>query len=65
MQERTVLVIAHRLATVRDADEIAVLNGGRLVQRGTHEELLQVGGLYRRLYDLQFRSEEPAVSAEL
>lgn len=65
MRQRTVLVIAHRLATVRDADEIIVLDAGRVVQRGTHQELLRTGGLYRRLYDLQFRDEEPAVTAEL
>jgi len=65
MQERTVLVIAHRLATVRDADEIMVLDAGRIVQRGSHEELLRAGGLYRRLYDLQFRGEETVLGAEL
>ena len=66
MRERTVLVIAHRLATVRDADEIVVLDAGCIVQRGSHEELLRAGGLYRRLYDLQFRGEEETVlEAEL
>ncbi len=65
MQDRTVLVIAHRLATVRDADEIVVLDAGCIVQRGSHEELLRAGGLYRRLYDLQFRGEETALGAKL
>jgi ABC-type multidrug transport system fused ATPase/permease subunit len=65
MRERTVLVIAHRLATVRDADDIVVLDAGRIVQRGSHEELLRAGGLYRRLYDLQFRGEETVLGAEL
>ena len=58
MRERTVLVIAHRLATVRDADEIVVLEDGRIVQRGTHDELYRAGGLYRRLHDLQFREDD-------
>jgi subfamily B ATP-binding cassette protein MsbA len=63
MRERTVLVIAHRLATVRDADEIVVLHEGRLAQRGTHDELYRAGGLYRRLHDLQFREDDAAVGA--
>ncbi|HKP30596.1 MAG TPA: ABC transporter transmembrane domain-containing protein [Gemmatimonadales bacterium] len=54
MRDRTVLVIAHRLATVRHADQILVLDGGRIVERGTHDALLASGGLYRRLHDLQF-----------
>jgi subfamily B ATP-binding cassette protein MsbA len=63
MAERTVLVIAHRLATVRDADEIVVLDAGRVAERGTHDQLFRAGGLYRRLYDLQFRDQEPAITA--
>ncbi len=61
LHDRTVVVIAHRLSTVRRADEILVLEAGRIVQRGTHEELLTEGGLYRRLYDLQLAAE-PAIS---
>jgi ATP-binding cassette, subfamily B, bacterial MsbA len=63
MRERTVLVIAHRLATVRDAAEIVVLDDGRVVQRGTHDELHRAGGLYRRLHDLQFREDDATVGA--
>jgi len=55
MANRTVLVIAHRLATVRDADLIVVLAEGRIVERGTHDALFAAGGLYRRFYDMQFR----------
>ena len=58
MRQRTVLVVAHRLATVLDADEILVLDGGRLVERGTHAALLAENGLYRRLFELQFRGAE-------
>jgi subfamily B ATP-binding cassette protein MsbA len=54
MQGRTVLVIAHRLSTVRRADRIAVVDQGRIVELGTHEELLALGGTYSRLYHLQF-----------
>jgi ABC-type multidrug transport system fused ATPase/permease subunit len=54
-RNRTTLVIAHRLATVRAADKIVVMDRGRVVDEGRHEELLARGGLYARLYDLQFR----------
>jgi subfamily B ATP-binding cassette protein MsbA len=54
MRDRTVLVIAHRLSTVQHAQKIVVLEGGRVVACGTHAQLLEQGGLYRRLYDLQF-----------
>lgn len=53
MRGRTALVIAHRLSTIRSADRICVLDGGRIVEEGSHEELLAKGGVYRRLHDLQ------------
>ncbi len=57
---RTAIVIAHRLSTVRGADQILVLDQGRIVQRGRHEELLASGGLYADLYRRQFEMKEPA-----
>jgi len=63
MTGRTVFVIAHRLSTIRRADLIAVLEGGTIRERGTHEELIERRGLYARLYEMQFRDAEPASRA--
>jgi ATP-binding cassette subfamily B protein len=60
---RTSFVIAHRLSTIRDADLILVMEDGRIVEQGTHDELLRAGGAYRRLYDAQFSG--PAADEEL
>jgi ATP-binding cassette subfamily B protein len=54
---RTTIVIAHRLSTIHSADQILVLEDGKLVERGKHDELLSLGGLYARLYQRQFASE--------
>ncbi len=65
LEGRTSMVIAHRLSTVRNADQILVIDQGRVVDHGTHTELLARGGLYRQLYDTQFASStdaEPALS---
>jgi len=60
MEGKTAIVIAHRLSTIRRADIIFVVNEGTIVESGTHEELLKSGGLYSRLYELQFHTEEDA-----
>jgi ATP-binding cassette subfamily B protein len=57
LKGRTSLVIAHRLSTVRNADQILVLNQGRIAERGRHEELLQAGGLYSQLHRTQFSAK--------
>jgi ATP-binding cassette, subfamily B, bacterial MsbA len=58
MADRTVLVIAHRLSTVRKADRIAVMDAGVVIDQGTHRELIEREGLYRRLYQLQFAGDD-------
>ena len=55
---RTTLVVAHRLSTIRNADEIAVVLDGAITERGTHEELMEKGGTYKELYALQFRDND-------
>ncbi len=58
MKGRTTFIIAHRLSTVHRADEIIVLDNGEIVERGTHQELLDHNGKYREIYELQLRPQE-------
>ena len=64
MRERTSIVVAHRISTVKDADEILVLDAGRIVERGSHRDLLEHGGLYAQMYRRQLLEEELEVDEE-
>ena len=59
MEGRTTVIIAHRLSTIKVAHRIAVINSGRIVELGTHRELMNLDGLYAHLYSMQFRDPEP------
>lgn len=59
MKDRTVCVIAHRLSTVRNADKVIVIDQGRIAEQGTHDELCQMNGIYKRLVLRQLLSKDP------
>ena len=63
MQNRTTIIIAHRLSTIKVADRIAVLDSGRVIELGTHQELMERNGLYARLYSMQFRDPDEELAA--
>ena len=58
MENRTTIVIAHRLSTIRHADRICVMEGGKIVEEGTHDDLISNEGRYKKLYEIQFRNDE-------
>ncbi|MBQ9112187.1 MAG: ABC transporter ATP-binding protein [Clostridia bacterium] len=62
---RTTLVVAHRLSTIKNADEIAVVSGGRIIEQGSHDELIAANGEYSKLYQLQFRTDVDAPTVEI
>ena len=62
---RTTIVVAHRLSTVRNANEIIVISNGEIKEKGTHEELIKLNGAYKTLYELQFRDRSKEENAKL
>jgi ABC-type multidrug transport system fused ATPase/permease subunit len=65
MEGRTTFVIAQRLRTVMEADQILVMRDGEIVEQGKHQELLDANGFYRQIYDLELRDQEEAAAALL
>jgi ATP-binding cassette subfamily B multidrug efflux pump len=65
MEGRTTFVIAQRLLSLKRADEILVLDRGRIIERGSHQELMALGGRYRRIYDLQLKPQEEFIAARI
>ena len=63
MQNRTTIIVAHRLSTIKVAHRIAVVDDGRIVELGTHDELMALNGLYAHLYTMQFRNPDEEFSA--
>ena len=65
MSGRTTFVIAHRLSSVKRADEVLVIDSGQIVERGRHEDLILKDGPYRRIYDVQMRDQEEFITANV
>src|SRR6185437_12399390 len=64
MKGRTTFIIAHRISSLKHADEILVLEDGQIVERGTHEHLLQNGGPYERIYNIQFKDQQAILQGQ-